>query len=442
MGKGLEFSVLIELLFYVSATLIPLALPLAILFSSIMTFGNLAEHNELTALKSSGQSLFKIMRPMLVFVIFLSVGAFYFTNYTLPVANLKWRTIIVSIQEKKPTFGITEGRFYNDIKGYSIKVDKKNDNTGELEGVLIYENNSNKSRTIKAERGEMLKAQDTSFLLLRLERGVMYEATSFARGKRAKYPYQKSFFSEAIFKFNLDEFKLQKNDEDLFKREHEMLNFVQLGVAIDSFEIRKDTIENILKNRLRSNIAILNPNFQPLPHEDSVLLQNLTNAEIVPIDTIIHLDSINQSDMTNALVNTQSSFRTMKDLISAQSMLTKGTEQNLNQYKSSWHQKFTLSLAVIILFFIGAPLGAIIKKGGLGAPLVFATLFFLLYYILTITGENMVETQVVEPWKGMWLSSFFLAPLGVFLTYKAANDSALFDRDVYKRYFRRILGKK
>ena len=170
MGKGLEVTILLELLFYVSATLIPLALPLAVLFASIMTFGNLAEHNELTALKSAGNSLFKIMRPMLVFVIIISLGGFYFTNYTLPIANLKSRTLIVSIQEKSPTFRMTEGKFYNEISGFSIKVDKKNDKTGELEDVLIYENTNNLGgKTIRAQRGEMLKSQDTSFLLLRLE---------------------------------------------------------------------------------------------------------------------------------------------------------------------------------------------------------------------------------------------------------------------------------
>jgi len=163
MGKGLELSIILELLFYVSATLIPLALPLAVLFSSIMTFGNIAEKNELTALKSTGLSLFRIMRPMLIFIIILSASAFYFSNYVLPIANLKWRTIIYNIQQKKPTFGITEGIFYDDIEGYSIKVEEKNDNTGELVDVLIYEVGKNgQGKTIIAERGEMLKSADAA----------------------------------------------------------------------------------------------------------------------------------------------------------------------------------------------------------------------------------------------------------------------------------------
>ena len=164
MGKGLEFSVLLELLFFVSATLIPLALPIAILFSSIMTFGNLAENNELTALKSSGQSLFRIMRPMLIFVILLSVSAFYFSNYILPLANLKSRTIIYNVTEKKPTFGITEGIFYKDIENYSIRVEKKNDNTGELEGILIYQDNAiHGPKRFKQKKVLCLKARTSVF---------------------------------------------------------------------------------------------------------------------------------------------------------------------------------------------------------------------------------------------------------------------------------------
>ncbi|NOQ74133.1 MAG: LptF/LptG family permease [Crocinitomix sp.] len=449
MGKGLEISVLLELLFYVSATLIPLALPLAVLFSSIMTFGNLSEKNELTALKSSGLSLFRVMRPMLVFIIFLSMGAFYFSNYILPVANLKWRTIIYNIQQKKPTFGITEGIFYSDIKGYSIKVEEKNDNTGELVDILIYEVGKNgQGKTIIAERGEMLKSADsedttvtTNFLLLKLINGSMYEQIGPTIKNATGAPYQKSFFTEAIIKFDLSGFDMQEESEDLFKRDFEMMNFVQLGIALDSLEGINDTLAVQFEKNIQRQITIVNPDLIARGNAtDTTLLGQ--EESMLKIDTIIVLSDLKQMEYSAALTAAQNKIRATKDLIYTQTIIRKSREGSLRDYKAAWHKKFTLSFAILVLFFIGAPLGAIIRKGGLGAPLIFATLFFLLYYVLMISGENVVESGFLTVWKGMWLSAFILTPIGIFLTYKAANDSALFDRDVYKKFFRKLIGKE
>lgn len=441
MGKGLEISVILELLFYVSATLIPLALPLAVLFSSIMTFGNLAENNELTALKSSGLSLFRIMRPMLVFVLFLSAGAFYFTNYILPLANLKSRTLIYNIQSKKPTFGITEGVFYNDIDNFSIKVEQKNDNTGELIDILIYEQDGSfGGKTIKAERGEMLKSENERFLLLKLINGAMYEKGSTDNFSGSSSIFKKSFFKEAIIKFDLGGFEMKEESEDLFKREFEMMNYSQLGEALDSLYVINDSLRNKFIANVNRQIVVLNTEFARSNIRDTV--NNITTeSSMKKVDTLIQLSSLKMMELETALLAAQSKIRATKDLVYTQTIIANSRETNLRDYKAAWHQKFTLSFAILVLFFIGAPLGAIIRKGGLGAPLVFATLFFLLYYILTISGENMVESGVIEVWKGMWLSSIILSPLGIFLTYKSANDSALFDRDVYKKFFRKLLKK-
>jgi lipopolysaccharide export system permease protein len=442
IGKGLELSVLLKLMFYVSATLIPLALPLAVLFSSIMTYGNLAEHNELTALKSSGLSLMRVMRPMLYFVLFLSLSAFYFTNYLMPVANYKWRAIIYDIQEKKPTFGITEGVFYNDIDGYSIRVEKKNDNTGTLEDVLIYQySDVSVGKTIKAQSGEMLKSENERFLLLKLNSGAMYEKMQPGQMQNAQFPFQKTFFDEAIIKFDMAQFQMQESNEDLFKREHEMMNFVQLRETLDSMKIYFKDLNADFGAVLKRDMVIYNDAFDI----DTNLLDSVDNPialDFVPIDSIIHIDSLHESEIRNVLSNVQNRIRSRKDMIKGQQVYRNAQRSVMKQFETALHKKFTLSVAIIILFFIGAPLGAIIKKGGLGAPLVFATLFFLLYYILTIMGENMVDSEFLTPWKGMWMSSFILAPLGAFLTYKAANDSALFDRDVYKRYFRKLFSRK
>jgi lipopolysaccharide export system permease protein len=447
MGKGLELSIILEMLFYVSASLIPLALPLAVLFSSIMTFGNLAENNELTALKSAGQSLIKTMRPMLVFVIVLSISAFYFSNYVLPIANLKWRAIYWDILDTKPQFMLREGIFYKEIQGYHIKVDKKTGNSG-LEGILIYDFTDNNSRRIiRAKTGEMLKSDAATseskdstisdYLFLSLQNGVIYENVNTHKFEKVRVDFQKSFFDEAIIKFDMSGFEMQKNNADLYKQDHEMMNFRQLDRSLDSLIKLNDSLDVEFNQSLKNNFLILNNNFGS---SDQSQIQGTDT--LIYADTIIYLDSIHDSEYKACLAEAQNEIRDVKDQLYHRTILTEHREASFDQYRSAWHKKFTLSFAILVLFFIGAPLGAIIRKGGLGAPLVFATLFFIFYYILTIAGENMVESAVMSPWSGLWLSTMILTPLGAFLTYKAANDSALFDRDVYKRWLNRVFRKQ
>ncbi len=441
MGKGLELTIILEMLFYVSASLIPLALPIAILFSSIMTFGNLAENNELTALKSAGISLTKVMRPMLVFVFILSLSAFYFTNYILPIANLKWHAIYWDILDTKPEFMLKEGIFYKEIEGYQIKVDKKNDDEGNLTGVLIYDFTSNGDRRIiRAKQGQMLRSDNKNYMFLQLISGVIYEKVPGKKFDKINVDFQKSFFKDAVIKFNMSGFDLEKSNEEMYKQDFEMMNFVQLDIALDSLEKLNDTLDMQFAETLHNKVLVLNDKFiADLTFSDSL---QVNQSQQTKIDTIIALDSLHNSELIAARMDAQNEIRNTKEMIYHQTLIKAQREFSVDEYRVAWHKKFTLSFAIVILFFIGAPLGAIIKKGGLGAPLVFATLFFILYYILTIAGENMVESEVMVPWKGLWLSSFILAPLGVFLTYKAVNDSALFDRDVYKRWFNRILNKR
>lgn len=438
MGKGVDFSVILKLMFFVSAGLIPLALPIAVLFSSIMTMGNLAESNELTSMKSSGMSLFKVMKPMLTLIILLSIGTFYFSNYVLPIANLKQRTIIYDLQSKDPTFAISEGVF-NKINDTSIKVDKKNKETGELLGLLIYEKNG---KIVKAEKGELLKSEDEQFLMLKLSNGSMYENAKLDFNAKAKYPYRKSFFKETIVKFDMSGFALQKSDEELFKRDYQMMNYEQLAIAIDSFKLTNDSINKSFQNSLVAQTVIYDSEslaqFEALDPE----INSSENLNIPKKATIIfNLDSLSKAEFNSALTTTQNKVRAKKDYITMSHQLRSMRERSLKDYKTEWHRKFSLSFALIVLFFIGAPLGAIIKKGGLGAPLIFAVLFFLMYYIISISGENMIDSGSITPIVGMWMSSIVLVPLGLFLTYKAANDSALFDIEVYKKLVKKITKK-
>jgi lipopolysaccharide export system permease protein len=439
MGKGLEINVLLEMLFYVSASLIPMALLLAVLFSSIMTYGNLAEHNELTAFKSSGLSLFKVMRPMFIFVVLLSVSAFFFSNYILPIANLKWRAIYWDVLEKKPAFNLKEGIFYKDIDDYHIKVDKK-EADGTLRGILIYDLSQGIGhRKIRAREGIMLKSKNEDYLFLQMKSGIIYEQVPPEKFELIEVDFQKSFFEEAVVKFDMSGFDMEKSDEDLFKQDFEMMNFMQLEFALDSLKKLNDTLDMRFANSLKQNIIVLNNGFITLPPDNPLdTLAADTTKEV----KVITLDSLHGSELSATYLDAQTSLRDMKNSIFAETDRIVAREESLNEYRTAWHKKFTLSYAVIVLFFIGAPLGAIIRKGGLGMPLVFAVIFFLLYYIITMIGENMVESGVIVPWKGLWLSAFFLTPLALFLTYKAVNDSALFDWDVYKRFFGRIFGGK
>lgn len=437
MGKGVDLTVLFKLLFYLSADVIPLALPIAVLFSSIMTMGNLAESNELTAMKSSGMSLFKVMRPMLSLMIVLSVSAFYFSNYILPIANLKLRTIIYDLQQKPAEFLLTEGVFFTGIEGFTIKVDKKNSKSGELEGVLIYEEGG---KIVRAEKGELLTSENKQFLLLKLVNGSMYEEAKLDFKKKANHPFRKSFFKESTVKFDMGGLDMQNSDEEMFKREYQMMNFVQLGVAIDSFRLEKDSMSTAFKdNFMTKNVVLNNEALEPIVI-DSLADQDIPIAK--KTDVIILLDKMGSSFMNAALSTAQGKLRAKKDYILMSKQMDTMRDSSFIDYLAEWHRKFTLAFSILVLFFVGAPLGAIIKKGGLGAPLIFATLFFLLYYILLISGENMIESRMISPFMGSWMASFVLVPIGLFLTYKAANDSALFDIDIYKKFFRKLFKLK
>ncbi len=433
MGKDVGMFVIFKLLFYTSANIIPMALPIAILFSSIMTMGNLAESNELTAMKSAGMSLFRIMRPMFVFVLILAGCTFYFSNYILPIANLKQRALIYDLQQKKPTLSIPEGVFYNDIKGLSIKVDEKDKETGELHGVLIY--TGSPLKTIRAERGEMISSTNNQYLFLKLTNGAIYEESKLQFDKDVKYAFNKSFFKESIAKFDLSEFNLQESDENLYKREYEMMNFIQLSNMLDTLEVENDSILDEYKGTIKKDLFLYSDHVMLPDSTDTIRPKNWRDVEVVSLDTVM----ARGKDVYNrALRLAQVNIRQRKDYTNIYARKIDSRNELVDQYKTAWHQKFTLSFAVIVLFFVGAPLGAIVKKGGLGMPLVLAVLLFLFYYIISITGENLVESNVLTPFSGMWLSAFFLVPIGLFLTYKAANESRLFDIEAYKKVLNKL----
>ena len=432
MGKDIDFLVILELLFLTSANIIPMALPIAILFSSIMTMGNLAESNELTAMKSAGISLFNVMRPMVVFVVFLAVATFYFSNYILPIANLKQRALIYDLQQKKTTLYIPEGMFYNDIDGLSIKANSKEPETGALLDVLIY--TGVPLKTIRAERGELIWSADNNYLFLKLSNGSLYEESKMQFDKQSQHEYNKTFFKESVVKFDASDFTLKKSDEDLYKRDYEMMSFIQLSATLDTIFMDIDSVKKTYQKKVLDDISVFKT--FDIKYSDSTRASQIINPNL--LDSVFSIHQLNDLEYSQALNLAQVSMRSRKDFANMAAIRADSQASSINDYKVEWHKKFTLAFAVIVLFFVGAPLGAIVKKGGLGLPLILATLLFLFYYIITITGENLIESEVLSPFTGMWLSAFFLVPIGIFLSVKASNESRIFDIDVYKKWFEKL----
>ncbi len=433
MGKGLEFTVILELIFYVSATLIPLALPLAILLSSIMTLGNLAEHNELTALKSSGLSLFKIIKPLFVVVIFIALATFYFSNYVIPVANLKMRALIYDIQETKIAKIITPGTYSTEIEGYAIKVE--NNEKGGFKNIVIHDHsNPNINKTVKAAEGEMYNSVNGAVLYLNLKKGNVLEELAInqdenfeSKSRGRYYPSRRISFDNAVYQIDLTGFKLNRSDEDLFKNSFEMLNVFQMDHAIDSIK--------------KQNISIIE-NFVTSLKNDHPFFQIKSPITSPSIRDTIPIKAVNIPDKKSysykaALESTISKLRKMKEVVVGQQSFIHSINTNIKLYKIEYHRKFALTFAIIVLFFVGAPLGAIIKKGGFGAPVVIACLLFMIYFVLTELGEGLVNANTASPIIGMWLATFTLLPVAYLLMRSAALDSKVFDLDAWGKFFKR-----
>lgn len=436
VGKGLEWSVISELLFYASSTFVPMALPLAILISSIMTFGNLGEHYELVALKSSGISLQRIMKPLIILSIVISGLAFVFSNYVMPVANLKMRSLLYDVRHLRPEINIKEGIFFNGIEGFSIKISKKNKKTKMLYKLMLYDHSKrdgNISVTL-ADSGYMNLTKDGRFLIMKLYNGIRYEEMpedGIPREDR-KYPHRRDSFTEQKIIFELEGFGLERTDEELFKDHYEMLNITQLNKTIDSLEVsfidRKKTFG---ENLYRANY------FKRLDRK-------LANDTINYFDTISMnsdslFNSLNLTDKNKSIKLAGEFARTTKTYINTMKEDFTARQEWIRRHEIEWHRKFTLSIACLILFFIGAPLGAIIRRGGLGMPVVVSIVFFIMYYLISIMGEKFSREAVIPVYQGMWLSSAILFPLGVFLTYKATTDSTIMNTDTYTILYQKII---
>lgn len=433
VGKGLEWYVVLELIMYASSTLVPMALPLAILLSSIMTFGNLGEHYELVALKSSGISLRRIMMPLINIVLVISIGAFFFSNIAMPFANLKMGALMWDVRNQKPSLAIKPGEFYNGIDGYSIRIGDKDKEGTYLKNIVIYNHTSNKGNmnVLMADSGKMLKSDNDRYLVIELYNGISYEESGVPGTINDRKQLTRVKFNQHEVKFDLSTFQLNRTDETLFKDHYTMLNLKQLRFYEDSLETRLGRD----KQFFRQNYAMYT----------SMDKHMKLDSSIVPEKKILNPDIVKNFKLSERNLIIGRAFSTIRN-ISSYTETAKIDQANLNEkirrHLIEYHRKFTLSFACMILFFIGAPLGAIIRKGGLGMPIVISIFFFIFFHILSITGEKMARQGVVPVWQGMWMASFILTPIGVFITRKATSDSTLLDLDVYVNFFKKIARKK
>ena len=429
IGKGFEWYVILELLMYASAANVAMALPLAILLSSIMTFGSLGENYELVAIKSTGISLQRAMMPLIITVTMLSVGAFLFSDYILPVAHLKMGSLLYDVRNQKAAFLINEGIFNTSIPGYAIRV-KKKDPDQTLHDVMIYERNTSSGNinVLMAKEGQMFITDDDQLLVLKLKNGKRYEESPGTSGNyNPRQRFMRTEFKETEQRFDLSGFKLRRTDEELFKSNYAMLNLKQLNFYRDSFEMKGDS-------NLRSTYIDLTL-FSRLYRTDSLS----PKTPVVPLKKYKDvLQLIPPDKRLVALNSAKDQIRSVREILSRKELFMADNEVRLRGFLIELNRKFTLAMSCLVLFFIGAPLGAIIRKGGLGLPVVMSVLFFLLYHIISTIGEKSVKEGTLSPMLGMWIAIFSLSPLGAFLTYKATVDSVLFDLDYYKRWFRRL----
>lgn len=419
IGKGLEWTVIVEIAFYIIPTLVPLALPLAILLSSLMAFGKLGETYELTALKSAGISLYKIMRPLFITVCLIAVAAFFFSNHVIPYSNMKFKTLLYDIMNKKLALNIREGVFFNDIEGYSIKVNKKSNEGRDLEDVLIYDHSQRMGNTkvIKAARGSMYSSENNRYLYLELFDGYSYEEMNPKDPKkRVELPFTRSSFKEEKIRFDMASFQLERSDKERYSNVAQFMNIKQLQQSEDSLSKAMDLKREEFKDKLYSYYSF----------QDS--LPSLSLASIAPFN----INDLNSRKRKRLKKSASSLVRTSKSYIYNTKRNLKYKKKKLTKAKIEWHRKFTLSFACVVLFLIGAPLGAIIRKGGMGMPVLISILFFLIYHISSITGEKSAYQYVLSVPEGMWVSSLILTPLGLFFTYKAAKDSTLFEISIHR----------
>ncbi len=438
IGKGFEWYTILEIMMYQSAVNVAMALPLAILLSSIMTFGTLGENYELVAIKSAGISLQKAMRPLFLLVISLSIASFFFSDYMLPKANSKYYTLLWDMRNKKLSFLIKPGVFNTSVSNYSIRVERKGIvNPDSLFGLIIYDHTGDGGvpTQILAKKGRMIKTDDGNVMIMKLTDGIRYEETKGSGTYNPRQVLTRMRFKETEVKLDLSSFtNFNRTDEERFQDNAPMLNLKGLVKRADSLGRTIDSLNKTTKLNADSY------------YKQNSFVKGYTKIKTVPARIKGNIiDAIPKKDRSTTIQNAVDLTSTLQQVVNNRMIEYDLKQKEILKSNIEYQRKFTLAASCLLLFFIGAPLGAIIRKGGLGLPVVIAVIFFLIYHIISTVAEKSAKEGSLDYVFGMWMAVIILTPLGIFLTYKATVDSAIFDIDYYKQLiiglFKRLRGK-
>ena len=438
IGKGLSWDVLAQFFYYSSLTLVPMSLPLALLLASLIAFGNLGEQFELLSMKAAGIPLVRILRPVFCFVVVVCFGSFYFQNRVLPNATKQLATLVWSMKQKSPELEIPEGIFYSEIPGYNLFVEHKDAETGMLYGVMIYTNTGNADETqiVLADSARLQSTADKMHLKLTLYNGERFRNMDNRSGNmlRAEVPYMRESFINEVTLIPFDG-NFNMMDANLFSGHARTKQLKDIIIGIDSLKHLTDSIGHyVAQEALKRYIAKSIPEGM----NDSALIVQTTAESRQTIDSIY--DRLTNEQRTSAWKSALSKAQSMESNYEFHGIIAADNNLTLRQHQIAANQKFTLSLACLLFFFIGAPLGAIIRKGGLGVPVVVSVLIFIFYYMVNVGGEKMAKTGTWNVVSGVWLSTAVLLPMGIFLTNRANKDSVVFNIEGYRNFFRRLLG--
>ena len=435
VGKGLPLMVIGELLLYTVITLFNMAFPLAVLLASIFTLGNMGENYELIAFKSAGVSLYRILLPLIVLTGFLSIGAFFFANNVVPWAYLEWRTLLYDINQQRPELRIQEEVFYNGIEGYSIRIGGRDYKTNMMYDLRIYDHTQRMGniRVTLADSGMMMMTTDKKFLEIELFNGHSYEDRVERRrtGKQNKnYPFVYDFFDRQVLRIILPNYDLERSDVQLFRSGAKMMNMPTLNFFIDSFATTIRGQENQLREMVHP--VYRNPELKRIPVDTTLRAR-------IPDDFREKFDRWTKSKRQMAIQDAINNVRTQKDQVAGLVYELESKSRQSRAYQIERHRMYNIAIACFIFFFIGAPLGAIIRKGGIGTPIIIAVLFFVIYYVISMIGERSAKENVMTTFEGMWMSTFIIFAVGVFLTWMATRDSSIFNQELYANYIKKGL---
>lgn len=427
IGKGLETAFILKMMLYACATIVPMALPLSILLASIMTMGNLGERYEYVAMKAAGLSLWRILSPLIVLSFLLSLLAFFFSNNVMPKAEEELKLMVYEIKSKKPAINIRPNEFYYDIDSYVIRIGESDKKTGLMRNVLIYDHSDDMGKTavIKADSGRMVTMDKGNTLVFNLYEGENFQE-DIGGENYTKRPLTRIHFKKQVLRFDISNFALQQADSNRYKDYYKVMNIARLSKSIDSLQTSMDKEKNFVLWSMGEDVYAKNNHFKGT----------------IERDFYKDYDTLTQERKASANEYAEMKLNNFKSQYENLQQVTKDNVEYLNRHKIEYHRKFALSLACVILFFIGAPLGAIIRKGGLGMPIVVSVISFVLYYVTGEMGTMLARSGTIAPWFGMWLSTIIFLPIGILLTVKATSDSKVLSLEAWEKLWERLTTKK